>query len=62
MKVLFGDTDGNSGVSSSDVGRVKSEASNTVTQANFRSDVTADGAITASDISAVKSMAGTTLP
>jgi hypothetical protein len=62
MKALFGDTDGNSGVSSSDVGRVKSEASSPVTQTNFRSDVTADGNVTSSDIGAVKSMAGTTLP
>jgi hypothetical protein len=62
MKALFGDTDGNSTVSSSDVGRVKSHASSPVTESNFRSDVTADGAVTASDISAVKSMAGTTLP
>jgi hypothetical protein len=62
MKSLFGDTDGNSAVSASDVGRVKSEASSPVTEANFRSDVTSDGSVTASDISAVKSMAGTTLP
>jgi hypothetical protein len=62
MKALFGDTDGNSGVSASDIGRVKSQASTPVTEANFRSDVTADGNISASDISAVKSMAGTTLP
>jgi hypothetical protein len=61
MKALFGDTDGNSGVTASDIGRVKSEASNAVTSANFRSDVTADGNVSASDISAVKSMAGTTL-
>ena len=62
MKMLFGDTDGNSSVSSSDVGRVKANASNPVTEANFRSDVTADGAVTSSDIGAVKSMAGTALP
>jgi hypothetical protein len=62
MKALFGDTDGSSGVSSSDVGRVKSQASIPVSAENFRSDVTADGAITSSDIGAVKSMAGTTLP
>jgi hypothetical protein len=62
MKALFGDTDGNSSVSASDVGRVKSQASSPITAENFRSDVTADGAITSSDIGAVKSMAGTTLP
>jgi hypothetical protein len=62
MKLLPGDTDGNSSVGASDVARVKSESSNPVTQNNFRSDVNADGAVTASDISAVKSMAGTTLP
>ena len=62
MKMLFGDTDGNSSVSSSDVGRVKANASNPVAEATFRSDVTADGAVTSSDIGAVKSMAGTALP
>jgi hypothetical protein len=62
MKALFGDTDGNSGVTASDIGRVKSEASNPVSATNFRSDVTADGAIGASDIGAVKSMGGTTVP
>jgi hypothetical protein len=62
MKALFGDTDGNSGVSASDIGRVKSEAGQRISEANFRSDVTADGAVSASDIGAVKSMAGTTLP
>jgi hypothetical protein len=62
MKALFGDTDGNSSVTASDIGRVKSETSNAVSGANFRSDLTADGAVNASDIGAVKSMAGTTLP
>jgi hypothetical protein len=62
MKALFGDTDGNSGVSASDIGRVKSETSNAVSEANFRSDVTANGSVSAADISAVKSMSGVTLP
>ena len=62
MKSLFGDTDGSSAVSASDVGRVKSEASAAVSATNFRSDVNADGAVTSSDIGGVKSMTGTTLP
>jgi photosystem II stability/assembly factor-like uncharacterized protein len=62
MKALFGDTDGNSTVSASDLGRVKSEASRAVTATNFRADVTADGSVSASDIGVVKSMAGTTVP
>jgi hypothetical protein len=63
FKALFGDANGNSTVSSSDIAMVKSEASpGTVTAANFRADLNADGAITSSDISAVKSAAGATLP
>jgi len=62
IKAVFGDTDGNSSVSSSDIGRVKLEASNPVTASNFRSDVTADGTINSSDIGVVKLMAGTTVP
>ena len=62
IKALFGDIGGNSGVSSSDIAQVKSEAGNPVTQTNFRADVTAEGAVSSSDIGAVKSMAGATLP
>jgi hypothetical protein len=62
MKALFGDTDGNSGVTASDVGRIKLESSNPVTGSNFRSDLTADGSINSSDVGAVKSMGGTVVP
>lgn len=62
MKSLFGDANGSSSVSSSDIGMVKFESGNPVTVANFRTDVTADGAVSASDVAAVKSMAGATLP
>jgi hypothetical protein len=62
MKALFGDANGNSAVSTSDIAQVKSEASNPVTQSNFREDLTADGNVSSSDVAAVKSMAGATLP
>jgi len=62
FNVLFGDIGGNSGVTATDIAQAKAEASNPVTQANFRADVTADGNISASDIGAVKSMAGLSLP
>jgi len=62
MKALLGDANGNSAVSTSDVAIVKSEASNPVTQSNFREDLTADGNVSSSDVGAVKSMAGATLP
>jgi hypothetical protein len=61
VKVLMGDVNGSSSVGSSDIGQVKSEAGNAVTNANFREDITAEGNIGASDVSAVKSNAGATL-
>jgi hypothetical protein len=62
MKALLGDVDGNSSVSSNDVGRVKSQVSNDVTADNFRADVIASGLINSTDVSAVKGQSGTGLP
>jgi predicted naringenin-chalcone synthase len=62
MKALFGDAGGNSAVSGTDVAQVKSEVGNPATATNFRADVTTEGAITSSDVAAVKSMAGAVLP
>jgi hypothetical protein len=62
MRALMGDTNGNSSVNATDIGQAKSETPNVVSGMNFRSDVIANGALNASDISAIKSMAGTTLP
>jgi len=62
LKALFGDAGGNSAVTGSDIGQVKAETANSVNAVNFRADLTADGAITSSDISAAKSMSGATLP
>ncbi|MGH7938883.1 MAG: hypothetical protein ACRD5Z_25600 [Bryobacteraceae bacterium] len=62
MKALLGDIDGNSSVSSNDVGRVKSQVSNDVTADNFRADVIANGLINSTDVSAVKAQSGTGLP
>ncbi|MGI8435904.1 MAG: hypothetical protein ACR2NX_03235 [Chthoniobacterales bacterium] len=62
VKMLVGDTTGNSVVTASDVGQVKGQSGTPVTAANFREDVTANGVITASDIGLVKSRSGAGLP
>jgi uncharacterized delta-60 repeat protein len=63
MAILMGDTTGNGSVSASDIGQVKGQSGQPVTQSNFRLDVTASGgAINASDIGLVKSRSGTQLP
>ncbi len=62
MKMLIGDTNGNSAVSASDIGQTKGQAGVPVTGANFRQDVTANGSITASDIGLVKSRSGASVP
>jgi uncharacterized delta-60 repeat protein len=63
MGILIGDTTGNGSVSASDIGQVKGQSGQPVTQSNFRLDVTASGeAINASDIGLVKSRSGTQLP
>jgi hypothetical protein len=60
---LVGDTSGNGSVNATDIGQTKAQSGQPVSAANFRNDVTANGgAISASDISLVKSGAGTQLP
>jgi hypothetical protein len=61
MRVLVGDTTGNSAVNSSDVAQTKSQSGSAVTAVNFRADVTVNGGINSSDISLVKSKSGTAL-
>ena len=58
MGVLIGDTSGNRSVSSGDIGQTKTESGHTLTNTNFREDVNANGAITASDVVLVKSKSG----
>lgn len=62
MKMLSGDTNGNSSVNATDVGQTKAQSGNVTTAANFRSDVNANGSINASDVGLVKSRSGTSLP
>jgi hypothetical protein len=62
MKFLVGDVDGNSTVSTSDIGRTKAESGNAVSASNFRTDVNVSGSIGASDIGQVKASAGNTVP
>jgi hypothetical protein len=59
---LVGDVNGSGGVTSSDVGQVKSLSGQTVTSENFRSDINASGGISATDIGIVKSRSGAVLP
>lgn len=63
MSILVGDTTGNGSVTASDIGQVKGQSGQPVTQSSFRLDVTASGgSINASDIGLVKSRSGTQLP
>ena len=62
MNVLIGDASGNKIVNTSDVSFTKVESGQTVTAANFRTDVTANGVINAGDVSLVKSRSGNALP
>ena len=59
---LIGDTNQSKTVNSSDVSQTKSQSGATVTASNFREDVTADGAISATDVSTVKLKSGNGLP
>jgi hypothetical protein len=61
VSFLLGDTTGNGSVTSSDIGQVKAESGQLVSQTNFRADVNANGAITSSDVGQVKSSVGTML-
>ena len=58
MDVVIGDTNANRAVTGSDIGQAKANVGIPVTATNFRSDVTANGAINTSDVSAVKSKSG----
>jgi hypothetical protein len=62
MKALWGDSNGNSTVSSTDVAMVKSQANSTVGSTNFRADLTADGVVNTTDIAVVKAMTGDSIP
>ncbi|HMJ05639.1 MAG TPA: VCBS repeat-containing protein [Chthoniobacterales bacterium] len=62
MKILIGDTNSSSSVSSTDVSQTKSQSGQPVTSANFQLDVNASGTINATDISLVKSHSGSVLP
>ncbi len=61
--VLLGDITRNGSVTASDIGLAKSGSGQTVTAANFPSDVTTNGgSINSSDIGTVKAQSGTQLP
>ena len=61
VSFLLGDTTGNGQVTTSDIGQVKAQSGQPVSDTNFRADVNANGAITSSDVGQVKSVVGTTL-
>ena len=62
MKVLVGDTNGNSSVNSTDIAQTKAQLGLPVTGTNFRTDVNANGSINSTDVGLVKSNVGTSLP
>lgn len=62
MAVLLGDTNGDGSVNSADVSQTKSQSGQSITNNNFRTDVTVDNAINSADVSLVKSRSGTALP
>jgi hypothetical protein len=62
MGVLIGDTSGNGTVNATDVSQTKLQSGQTLTSANFRTDVNFNGTINASDVSSVKLKTGTALP
>ena len=62
VKMLIGDTSGNSTVNASDVSQTKAQAGSAVSASNFREDVNTNGSINASDVSLVKSRSGNALP
>ena len=62
LGVLLGDITGNGAVTASDIGTVKTQSGQPITEGNFRNDVTASGSINASDVGQVKSLSGSTLP
>jgi hypothetical protein len=62
MGVLFGDTNANGVVNSSDLAQVKAASGNAATADRFRMDLNSDGNVSASDISFAKSQSGAVLP
>jgi hypothetical protein len=62
VSLLLGDTNGDGNVSSSDISQTKAISGNPVTRDNYRSDVTANGALNSSDIGLIKSRSGSQLP
>jgi hypothetical protein len=62
MGFLIGDDNGNRTVNAADIALCKSQLGQTVTAANFRSDVNANGAINAADVALIKGHSGTSIP
>ena len=62
MNLLIGDTTGNKLVNSTDVSQTKVQSGHTLTNANCREDVDANGAINGTDVSIVKLHVGAGLP
>ncbi len=62
MDIVVGDVNSSRTVSASDISMVKTQVGSAVTSANFRADVTGNGAISSSDLAAVKAHSGGGLP
>ncbi len=62
MGFLIGDTNGVGGVTSTDVGEIKSNSGQPTNAANFRSDITANGSVNSTDVSLAKPRSGNALP
>jgi hypothetical protein len=62
VNMLIGDTNGNKTANATDIGQTKAQSGVTVTNTNFRQDVTPNGTINASDIGLVKSRSGASVP
>lgn len=61
VKVLVGDTNGDSSVNSADISQTKAQSGAPVNGSNMREDVNGDGTINSGDISLVKSKSGSSL-
>jgi hypothetical protein len=62
MGVLFGDTNNNGSVASTDVSLTQSKVGQAVSKTTFREDVNLDGLINSTDVQQVQSKVGTKLP
>ena len=60
--MLIGDATFNRAVNAADVNRIKMQVGVPVTAANFRTDINANGSVTASDVAQAKVNSGHTLP